>query len=101
MCGCLCGGYGVWLDSVKFLILQIESDIEYLNCDVNLSRGSGGNVNIHIIAVTKWRRSSEIGIVNANWDCKFHGSVVFNALVDLRYILLRGIFCSFLRSYPL
>ena len=66
MCGCSFGAYGVWSDGVKFLILQVESDIEYFNCDVNLSRGSGGNSNIRIIAVTKWRQSSEIGILNAN-----------------------------------
>lgn len=99
MCGCSFGAYGVWSDSVKFLIPQLESDIEYFNCDVNLSHGSGGNINIRITAVTKWRQSSEIGIQNAN--CKFHSSVAFNALVDIGYILLRGIVCIFLRSCPL
>jgi hypothetical protein len=57
---------GVWSASVKFLIPQVESDTEYCNCDINLSRGSGGNVNIHVVAVTKWRQSSEFGILNAN-----------------------------------
>jgi hypothetical protein len=66
MCGCSFGGYGVWSNSVKFLIPQVASDIEYFNWDINLSRGSGGNINIRIIAVTKWRQSSEFGILNAN-----------------------------------
>jgi hypothetical protein len=66
MCGCSFGGYGVWSDSVQFLIPQVESHTEYSNWDINLSRRSGGNIYIRIIAVTKWRQSSEFGILNAN-----------------------------------
>lgn len=66
ICGCSVGGNGVWLASVKFLIQQVEFDTQYFNWDISKSRGSGGYINIRIIAVTKWRQRSEFGILIAN-----------------------------------
>jgi hypothetical protein len=96
MCGCSVGGNDVLSANVKCFIPQVESDNENFNCDIK-SRGSGGNINIRIIAVTKWRQSSEFGILKANRDCRLYNSIVVCAVADLWYILLRGIVRSLLR----